>query len=569
MHEQGYYQTRTENIPGDILAYDAKTGRPLWKFHVIRHDFGRTSPARSEQAHKVKELTSILLSLSFAGLLSAQPARAPFQLQEATIASIHDAFAAGQLTCTQLVRLYLNRIDAYDRRGPALHAVITVNPKSMETAAEMDRQYKANPSGAGPLHCIPIILKDNFNTVDLPTSGGHTGMRHSVPPADAFTVARMRTAGALILAKANLQEFARGGMSISGLGGQVLNPYDLSRTPGGSSGGTGAAIAANFAVLGTGSDTGQSIRSPASANNLVGVRPTRGLISRSGVMPNSQTQDEVGPIARTVTDAALLLDVMAGYDAGDPITALGRGRIPKSYTHLLRKDALQGARIGVMTNLFGGAERHREVNRVMAGVIAGMESLGATIVRFELPEYDTILAAIDTQPFEARTVMERYFAALGPGAPVRTFAQLVAANTSVVQKTLEAELAVVDGMNSPTYKDRMLNRDTLRLAVATTIANLNLDAILYPLQKILVVPITADDQTERNGTLSNGTGFPAVTFPAGFSAQGASAPLGVPVGGELLGLDYTEDRLLAYAYAIEQAARLRQPPASTPPLPGE
>jgi Asp-tRNA(Asn)/Glu-tRNA(Gln) amidotransferase A subunit family amidase len=286
-------------------------------------------------------------------------------------------------------------------------------------------------------------------------------------------------------------------------------------------------------------------------------------------MPNSQTQDEVGPIARTVTDAALLLDVMAGYDPGDPITAFGRGRIPKSYTHLLRKDALQGARIGVMTNLFGGAERHREVNRVMAGAIARMESLGATIVRFDLPEYDTILAAIDTQPFEARTVMERYFAALGPDAPVRTFAQVVAANTSVVQKTLEAELAVVDGMNSPTYKDRMLNRDTLRLAVARTIADLELDAILYPLQKILVVPVTADDQTERNGTLSNGTGFPAVTFPAGFSAAGASAPLGVPVGGELLGLDYTEDRLLSYAYALEQAARTRQPPASTPPLPGE
>jgi Asp-tRNA(Asn)/Glu-tRNA(Gln) amidotransferase A subunit family amidase len=379
----------------------------------------------------------------------------------------------------------------------------------------------------------------------------------------------MRKAGALILAKANLQEFARGGMSLSSLGGQVLNPYDLTRTPGGSSGGTGAALAANFAALGTGSDTGQSIRSPASANSLVGIRPTRGLVSRSGVIPNSQTQDEVGPIARTVTDAALLLDVMAGYDAGDPITAFGNGRIPKSYTHLLSKDALKGARIGVMTNLFGEGERHREVNRVMGGVITRMESLGATIVRFALPEYDTLLPAINTQPFEARAVMERYFSALGPNAPVKNFAQLVAAKNSAVQKTLEAELAVVDGMNSQIYKDRMLNRDKLRLAVATKIAELNLDAILYPLQKILVVPVTADDQEERNGTLSNGTGFPAVTFPAGFSAPSASAPLGVPIGAELLGLDYTEDRLLAYAYAFEQAAKLRKPPANTPPLPIE
>jgi Asp-tRNA(Asn)/Glu-tRNA(Gln) amidotransferase A subunit family amidase len=366
-----------------------------------------------------------------------------------------------------------------------------------------------------------------------------------------------------------MSEFARGGMSLSSLGGQVMNPYDPTRTPGGSSGGTGAALAANLAVLGTGSDTGQSIRSPASANNLVGIRPTRGLVSRSGVIPNSQTQDEVGPIARTVTDAALLLDVMAGYDADDPITAFGTGRIPKSYTHLLRTDALGGARIGVMTNLFGSAERHREVNSVMAGVVAKIETLGAAIVRFELPEYGTLAPVVATASFEARTVMERYFSSLGPSAPIKSFHQLVAARNSVVQKALEEEIAVADGMNSQVYKDRMLNRDKLRLAVAKTMADLNLDAILYPLQKILVVPVTAGDQTERNGTLSNGTGFPAVTFPAGFSTASASAPLGVPVGGELLGLDFTEDKLLAYAYAIEQALAVRKPPASTPPLAGE
>jgi Asp-tRNA(Asn)/Glu-tRNA(Gln) amidotransferase A subunit family amidase len=468
-----------------------------------------------------------------------------------------------------LTRLYLDRIEAYNLRGPALRAVITINPKSAETAAEMDRQYKANPSRAGSLHCVPIVLKDNFNTFDMPTTAGNVAMRHSQPPQDAFTVARIRQAGALILAKANMSEFARGGMSLSSLGGQVLNPYDLTRTPGGSSGGTGAAVAANLALIGTGSDTGQSIRSPASANNLVGVRPTRGLVSRSGVIPNSQTQDEVGPIARTVTDAALLLDVMAGYDAGDPITAFGSGRIPKSYTHLLRKDALTGARIGVMTNLFGDGDRHREVNRVMADVIARMESLGATLLRFELPEYDTIAPAVATATLEARTVMDRYFSTLGPNAPVRSFGQLVATRTSAAQKTLEQELAVIDGMSSETYKDRMLTRDKLRLRVATAIAEFRLDAILYPLQKILVVPTTSEDQAERNGTLSNGTGFPAVTFQAGFSAPSAAAPIGVPVGAELLGLDYTEDRLLAYAYAFEQAARVRRPPASTPPLPHE
>src|SRR5450432_1717928 len=354
-------------------------------------------------------------------------AQGPFRFQEATIASIHGAFAAGQLTCTQLTRFYLHRIAAYDMQGPALHAIITVNPKAMEVAAEMDRSYPANPASAGPLHCIPIILKDNFNTFDMPTTGGNVSMKTSVPPSDAFTVARIRKAGALILAKANLSEFARGGMSLSSLGGQVRNPYDLTRTPGGSSGGTGAAIAANFAVLGTGSDTGQSIRAPASANNLVGIRPTRGLVSRAGVIPNSLTQDEIGPITRTVTDAALLLDVTAGYDPADPITAFGKGHIPTSYTQFLRTDALKGARIGVMTNLFGTAERHADVNTVMEGVIAKMAGLGATIVRFDLPEYSVLAPAVATPMFEAHTVMDRYFASLGPSAPIKSLAELVAA----------------------------------------------------------------------------------------------------------------------------------------------
>jgi amidase len=512
---------------------------------------------------------SVVCAMSALSALPASAQQGPFRFQEATVASIHAALAAGQLTCTQLTSLYLDRIAAYDQQGPALHAIITVNPRAMEIAAEMDRSYRASPASAGALHCIPVILKDNFNTFDMPTSGGNVSMRTSVPPADAFTVARIRKAGALILAKANLQEFARGGMSNSSLGGQVRNPYDLERTPGGSSGGPGAAIAANFAVLGTGSDTGQSIRSPASANNLVGVRPTRGLVSRAGVIPNSLTQDEVGPITRTVTDAALLLDVMAGYDPADPITAFGNGHIPTSYTQLLRTDALKGARIGVMTNMFGTAERHGQVNQVMEGVIARMAGLGATIVRFDLPEYDALAPTVSTSLFEAHTVMDRYFAALGPNAPIKSFAELVAAKTSAVQKTLEAEFAVVDGMNSQAYKDRTLNRDKLRLAVAKTMADLNLDAILYPLQKILVAPVTAEEQFERNGTLSNGTGFPAVTFPGGFSAPTASAPLGVPVGAELLGLDYTEAKLLSYAYAFEQAQALRKLPKSTPALPNE
>jgi amidase len=513
----------------------------------------------------------------YAGLLTAAAAcgcaahggSSTFTLEEATVSSIHQAFAGGALTCAQLTKLYIDRIDAYNLQGPSLRAVLTVNPKAMETAAAMDRQYQANPSNAGPLHCIPIVLKDNFNTADMATSGGHISMKDSRPTADAFTVARMRKAGALMLAKTNLQEFARGGMSISSLGGQVLNPYDLTRTPGGSSGGTGVAIASNMAVLGTGSDTGQSIRSPASANNLVGIRPTRGLVSRAGVIPNSLTQDEIGPITRTVTDAALLLDVMAGYDAADPITAFSNGRIPKTYTQHLNRDALKGARVGVMMNMMGSAERHQEVNKVMADVVAKFQSLGATIVRFDLPEYDKLASVVATSQYEARTVTESYFATLASNAPVKSFADLVATKKSAVQKTLESEVAVVDGMNTQAYKDRTLNRDKLKLVVANKIAELQLDAILYPLQKILVARVTDPDQLERNGTLSNGTGFPAVTFPGGFSTPSASAPLGVPVGAELLALDYSEAKLLGYAYAFEQAFKPRKVPVSTPRLPNE
>src|SRR5439155_11126923 len=302
--------------------------------------------------------------------------------------------------------------------------------KALEQAAEMDRLAAANKFTLRPLHCVPVILKDNYDTADMPTTGGSVTLAESVPLRDAFVVKKIRDAGALILAKANLMELARGGTTVSSLGGQTRNPYDLSRTPGGSSGGTGAAIAANFAVRGTGSDTGQSIRSPASANNLVGIRPTRGLVSRAGVIPNSLTQDEVGPITRTVTDAALLLDVMAGYDPADPITAFGNGRIPKSYTQLLSKDALKGARIGVMTNLFGTAARHAEVNDVMESVTVAMAALGATIVRFNLAEYDGLAASVSTSQFEARTVMDRYFATLGPDAPIKSFAELVATKTS-------------------------------------------------------------------------------------------------------------------------------------------
>jgi Asp-tRNA(Asn)/Glu-tRNA(Gln) amidotransferase A subunit family amidase len=516
-----------------------------------------------------KFLKSSLAATIAAMALSVSPAHAkPFVLEEATVDSIHAAYRDGSLTATELVKRYLARIDAYDQKGPSLRAFITVNPDALAEAARLDAEFKAKKGNVGPLFGIPIVLKDNYNTKDMPTSGGNLAMKNSRPPADAFTVDRIRRAGAIILGKTNLQEFARGGVSNSSLGGQVLNPYDLTRTPGGSSGGTGVALATNMAVLGTGSDTGQSIRSPAAANSLVGVRPTRGLVSRGGVMPNSFTQDEVGPLARTVKDAALLLDVMAGYDPRDPITALGVGKRPADYVAALKGATLKGARIGVLANVYGKEERHAEVNRVMEQVMRTMEAQGAIVVRFDLPAYDKLAGNVGTDRYEARAAFDQYFAELGPNQPVTSFRQLVDSKTATpdVQKTMEAEIAIDDGLNNATYRERTLNREKLRILLASKMADLQLDAILYPLQRVLPALAGGVDQPERNGVLSHGTGLPAVTFPGGFSTPTATAPIGVPVGAELLGLDYTEPKLLALAYAFEQAAHVRKLPVSTPPL---
>jgi amidase len=490
-----------------------------------------------------------------------------FVPEAATISDIHAAMAAGRVTCVQVVQAYLRRIDAYDDRGPALNAIITINPKALETAADFDRSRDPQRSAMKPLHCVPVILKDNYDTADLPTTGGSVTLAESVPLRDAFVVRKLRDAGAIILAKANLTELARGGATLSSLGGQTKNPYDLTRTPGGSSGGTGAAIAAGFAVTGTGSDTGQSVRSPASAQNLVGLRPTRGLISRTGIIPISTTQDEAGPITRTVADAARMLDVMAGYDAEDPITAFGAHRIPATYTAFLEPNGLKGARIGVLSEFFGRESVHQEVNAVTEEAIRKMAGAGADIIRIAIPGLDLLTRNIQVAEYETKIAFDKYLASLGPRAPVKTLAEFIAGGGfhNSLRAGLESDQRVADGLNDPEYRNRLRRRDELRQAVMNVIAANKLDAILYPHQRRLVARI-GEEQLERNGVLSNSTGFPALTFPGGFSRPTVSAPLGVPVGIELLGPEWSEPTLIALAFAFEQAVKPRRPPAATPPL---
>jgi Asp-tRNA(Asn)/Glu-tRNA(Gln) amidotransferase A subunit family amidase len=510
-----------------------------------------------------------LLSAAFVSVALPVPAQTPasrFEPEEATVSSIHAALAARQTTCVNVTQSYLKRIEAYDDTGPALNAIITVNPRALETAREMDR-LDAAAIRRRPLHCIPVILKDNYDTADMPTTGGSVTLAKLVPAADGFVVKRLRDAGAIVIAKANLMELAWSGTTVSSLGGQTRNPYDLTRTPGGSSGGTGAAIAANFGVLGTGSDTGQSIRSPASANALVGVRPTRGLVSRAGMIPLSTTQDAAGPMTRTVEDAARMLDAIAGYDPADPSTAFGVGRRPPSYLTGLTKDALQGARIGLLVDFLGHEKVHEPVNVVVEAAVGKMTALGATVTRVSIPSLDALTRDLSLINFEFKSGFNAYLAALGARAPVKSLDEFIARGEfhPALRSGLLAAQKMSDLAESNEYRQMLLRRNDVRQAVMTLIAGHTLDAVLYPHQRRPVVPI-GEEQVERNGVLSNSTGFPAVTFPGGFSPPSANAPVGVPIGLELLGPEWSEPLLLKLAFAFQENVKARKPPASTPPL---
>ena len=516
-------------------------------------------------------------------LTTASAAGQQFQLMEASIDEIHRGFESGKLTCHSLVQQYLDRIQAYDQQGPALNAMLYLNPKVLQQADAIDEQLKRGTKRGTklgtqlgtqlkPLQCVPVVLKDNYDTADMPTTGGSLALKGMQPAKDAFAVARLRENGAIILGKANMHELAITGLTVSSLGGQTKNPYELTRTPGGSSGGTGAALAANFAAVGTGSDTVNSIRSPSSANSLVGIRPTRGLISRAGVIPCSFTQDAVGPITRTVADAAVMLDVMAGYDPDDPVTALGVGKIPITYTAFLDRTALKGARIGVLRTLFGTGPDHQEVNRVMASALEVLKQQGAVLVDIEDAAFDTgkLVADLDVQKYEYKFVLNNYLKAQ-PNPPVHSLAELIATGNyhkPTLEKFLASAQSYEDGLNEPDYKDRRVKIDELRVRLANAMAKNKLVALAYPHQKRLPVMIGEMNQAERNGILASITGFPAITVPAGFSTPTESAPIGVPVGIEFLGPPFSEPQLLQITYGFEQATHARKPPQSTPPLNG-
>lgn len=481
----------------------------------------------------------------------------PFEIQEASIMEIQAAMDAGKLSSKELVQMYLDRIEMYDDQGVSINAILTVNPDALQIAEELD-QERAESGPRGLLHGIPIIVKDNYDTEDMPTTAGCLCLEDSLPPDDAYQIEKLKEAGAIILAKANLSEFAFSFKGNSSLGGQTLNPYDLTRYPGGSSSGTAAALAANFGAAGLGTDTGGSIRLPSSLNSLVGIRPTIGLTSRDGIIPLALTQDVGGPIARTVADAAIVLDAISGYDPQDVTTARSVGEIPESYTAYLDKDGLQGAKIGVIRDLFGTEE---EVIEVINTAITDMEQLGATVIDVEIPNLEEILSYPSLSSWEFKFQLNDYLESLGEAAPYKSLSEIL--ESGEYDSSIESSLISRNNretLETEEYKDIVLNRTKItQESLLKVMADYDLDALVYPTSIFPAAKIGVSQQAGSNNRLSPYSGFPAITVPAGYTATDH-----LPVGIEFLGRAFSEPELIRLAYAYEQGTLHRVPPESTP-----
>jgi len=502
--------------------------------------------------------TSALAQRKPASRPQPAPAVSVFDVHELSIVELQAAQAAGKVTARGLVDAYLARILAYDQAGPQLNAIVMLNPRARDEADALDRE-RAEKGARGPLHGIPVLIKDNYDTADMPTSGGTLGLAMLQPVADAFQVRKLRAAGAVILGKTTMHELAAGITNISSMTNQTRNPYDLTRVPGGSSGGTGAAIGASFAAAGMGSDTCGSIRIPAANQNMVGLRGTHGLSSRTGVMPLSSTQDIAGPLARTVTDLAIMLDATVGPDPTDPITAEGAAHIPTSYREALAPGGLKGARIGVLRGLFGTAPEDDEVGNLVRKALDGMKAQGAEVIDITVPGLDDLLRDSSVIADEFKFDLADYLAKQ-PNAPVKSLGEII--DRGLHHDQLDATFRL---RNSPEkreterYRQAFVKRRALRAAVLATLEEQRIDALAYPTMRRKPVTI-GEAQAGSNCQLSATTGLPAISVPAGFTVDG------LPIGLELLGGTFQEAALLKLAYGWEQATQPRRAPFSTPPL---
>jgi len=502
----------------------------------------------------MKYIAAIAVLLSMVGLATAQSA---FEVTEAGILEIQSALEAGELTSVELTQKYLDRINAYDRDGPQLNSLVRVNPGALARAAALDEERRASGS-RGPLHGIPIIVKDNYNTTDMPTTGSSVALAGFLPDANATQVDLLLDAGAIVIAKSNLHEYAYGITSISSLVGQTRNPYDLRRVPGGSSGGTGAAVASSFGAAGMGSDTCGSIRIPSAFNNLVGLRPSKGLSSIYGVMPLSHTQDVAGPLARTVTDLAIVLDAVSGYDPLDDATSIMTDQPAPAFVDRLDSESLEGLRIGRLTDYFERADNAME--SVIEDALEQLAAAGVVIVDLDIPQMGDLIARSGLIGHEFRNDLDQYLEVFGSDQ-VNTLTEIV--DRGLFHQSVGGALrrSRSNDFDPQAYQQAYAVRTDLRKLIEATMTSYRLDALVYPTIGELQV-YTGESQGGSNCSISANSGLPAISVPAGFSSEG------LPVGMELLGSFLQDTRLVAIAFKIESLLGARRPPITTPPLIG-
>jgi len=518
---------------------------------------------------KISNSCVALAAVSMIAGCTAESPAPKFPFVEATIDDVHTAIETGSMTCADIVDGYLRRIERYDQSS-GMNAIIFTNPNVQNKAAWIDDRLAAGEV-LGPLYCIPVLLKDNYDTSDMPTSGGSIALKESVPPDDAFMVHKLREADAIIIAKTNMAEWAFSPReTISSSYGRTANAYDLDRVPAGSSGGTASATAASFGIIGMGSDTGNSIRGPSSHLALFGIRSTIGLTSRDGVIPLLFDRDIAGPMMRTVTDAAKVFNVIAGYDPADPYTEDGRGRKENDYTAFLDADALRGKRIGVLRALVDTDDADAEVIDVFEQALADLASAGAEIIDpFEIPNFDTHLDADGCNRF--RYDMYVYLSSLGEDAPMTDVMEVLETGqySPQAQGGLEyfgsGPLDVPPSEWDPPCNDFFDSepRQAYRADTVSAMDASNVDAIVYPSWTNPPANIDRgyeDYKGDNSQLVAPDTGLPAVTVPMGYTYGH------LPAGLQILGRPYSEGLLFGLAYAYEQATQHRVPPRGFPEL---
>jgi amidase len=527
----------------------------------------------------------VVTAVAFAAAVASAQVPPQFTLEEATIAQIHAAFANGSLTCRSLVERYLERIDAYDKKGPALNAIVTINSGALKVADDLDRRFRQS-GPVGPMHCVPTIVKDNYETADMPTTAGSLSLEGMTTGNDAFVVKRLRDAGAVMIAKSNMAEFAFSPVETvsSILPGYTRNPYDTSRVTAGSSGGSAAAVAANLTAIATASDTGDSIRGPASHQALVGLRSTMGLVSRAGVVPLNLAADIAGVVTRTVADTAAVLQVIAAPDPADPVTmtrGAERPALQVDYAESLRRDGLKGARLGVLHQAYDTPTLDAEIKDVFSGAIGELRELGAVVIDpAAVAGFDEMRRGQTGGCNQFKHDLNQYLAALGARPPKHSLDEIIKSrqfHPSIQGRLEAAQAAEDDPASSPGCKSRDEFRAKLRAGVMKVMDDLQLDALIYPTWSN-PPRLIGDLNTpggDNNQLFSPSTGFPAITVPMGYTRGGTLHPNahtprvgdpGLPAGLQFFGRAWSEPTLLRLAYAYEQATHHRRPPPATPPL---